>query len=522
MLGLIALALILSYTFVYLIIWPIIRYFLDPKGLRKYPNFSPLSAFTDFRHCYLASQGFRSKDLYEEHTRGGEPVLRIGPNSLSFCDTRAIKGIYGHSTRCLKDHSYAVLSGSHRQLFDVVDKNDHSRKRRLLSAAFAIKHLEKWEYKVTYTAERLFKAFDAKCTLPLISSVPETADLTLDFGHWINLWTIEAINYICLSSTMDLLDTGTDEVTAEKRDGTMYRGRYRFCMNQSAWAQAVLVWDYKLWPAVKRLSQVIPSQYRVKWKNGEPWDDIIYHQAASRLRRHQSGEKLDDFFSCLMNDKNGEPNNLEWGEIVAEIGALINAGSDTTAIALTQALEHLIKHPQYLRELREEVDAVLGPEEVIAPYEKVKHLTYLRAVIDESLRIIPATSAGLPRRTPPEGTNIMDLWIPGDTSVSMTIYAAHRDPKVFKNPEEFNPRRWLDPEERKRMEHAFIPFSTGGRGCIGRNISYLEQTIMLASLLHRYDFALSGPDFELPRFEAFNIICGEMPIEIWRREPGGE
>ncbi|KAK6206431.1 hypothetical protein LQW54_007724 [Pestalotiopsis sp. IQ-011] len=112
----------------------------------------------------------------------------------------------------------------------------------------------------------------------------------------------------------------------------------------------------------------------------------------------------------------------------------------------------------------------------------------------------------------------MDLWIPGDTSVSMTIFAAHRNPSVFKDPEEFHPRRWLVPEERKRMEHAFIPLSTGGRGCIGRNISYLEQTIMLASLVHRYDFALSGPDFELPQFEAFNIICGEMPIKIWRRE----
>ncbi|ETS87861.1 hypothetical protein PFICI_01689 [Pestalotiopsis fici W106-1] len=370
MLGTIALAAILVYTLAYLVLWPIVLYFWDPKGVRKYPNFSPLSGITGFRHCYLAAQGFRSKHLYEEHARRGEPVLRIDPNSLSFCDTRAIKGIYGHGTKCLKDHSYVVLAGSHRQLFDVVDKNEHSRKRRLLSAAFAIKHLEKWEYKVTYTAERLFKAFDAKCTPPLTASVPDPDDLNLDFGHWINLWTIEAINYICLSSEMDLLDTGTDGVTAERRDGTMYRGRYRFSMNQNAWAQAVLVWDYKLWPLVKRLSQIIPSQYQTKWKNGEPWDDIIYHQAASRLRRHQDGEKLDDFFSCLMHDKDGEPNNLEWGEIVAEI-----------------ALEHLIKHPQYMKALREEIDAVMGPDEVIASYEKVKHLPYLRAVIDESLAL---------------------------------------------------------------------------------------------------------------------------------------
>jgi benzoate 4-monooxygenase len=65
-------------------------------------------------------------------------------------------------------------------------------------------------------------------------------------------------------------------------------------------------------------------------------------------------------------------------------------------------------------------------------------------------------------------------------------------------------------------------FSTGGRGCIGRNISYLEQTVVLASLVHRYDFALPGPEWELSRFEAFNLIVGPMPMKVWRREVSDE
>ncbi|KAK9783600.1 putative Cytochrome P450 [Seiridium cardinale] len=140
-----------------------------------------------------------------------------------------------------------------------------------------------------------------------------------------------------------------------------------------------------------------------------------------------------------MKDKTGTPNNLERGEIVSEIGAILNAGSDTTGIALTHVLELLIKHPQYMQELRNEVDSVLDEDGVIAPYDKVKDLPYLRACIDKALHIVPATSAGLSRRTLQEG--IMDEWIPGDTSISRTIYAAHRDPQIFPNPEEFNPRR---------------------------------------------------------------------------------
>ena len=100
----------------------------------------------------------------------------------------------------------------------------------------------------------------------------------------------------------------------------------------------------------------------------------------------------------------------------------------------------------------------------------------------------------------------------------MTTYAAHHDHTVFQYPGEYNPLRWTDPQARKRMEPYFIPFSTGGRGCLGRNISYLEQHVVLATLVHRYNFALPSPDYELKRFEANNLQMGVMPLKIWRRE----
>lgn len=173
---------------------------------------------------------------------------------------------------------------------------------------------------------------------------------------------------------------------------------------------------------------------------------------------------------------------------------------------MTQILDLLSRHPVHLETLRKELDAVLDGDEIVAPYDKVKDLPFLRACIDEGLRIIPPTSAGLPRRTPPEGAHILGEWISGNTSVSMTIYAARRDETIFPDPEQFNPHRWMEVEERKRMEPYFIPFSAGARGCIGRNISYLEQTVVLASLVHRYDFTLPNPRWELKRHEAFNVL----------------
>lgn len=271
------------------------------------------------------------------------------------------------------------------------------------------------------------------------------------------------------------------------------------------------MWDYKHFPLIARLSKLSPK-WREVWRKGEPWGDVVYYQAATRLQRYLAGENLDDFFSSLMEDKNGNSNNLEWGEVVAEVGAIINAGADTTSIALTNALELL------LRTLREEVDSVIDEDEIIAPYDKVKSLPFLRACLDEGLRISPPTSAGLPRRTPPEGAEILGQWIPGDTSVWMTIYAAHRDPDIFPEPEEYRPERWMDSEARKRMEPYFMPFSAGARSCLGRNITYLEQMVVLASIVKRYELALVSPDFQLERREASNLLVGELPVKIWRRK----
>ncbi|OQE18768.1 hypothetical protein PENSTE_c017G02667 [Penicillium steckii] len=156
---------------------------------------------------------------------------------------------------------------------------------------------------------------------------------------------------------------------------------------------------------------------------------------------------------------------------MAEVGGLINAGAETTSIALTNVLEFLLHNPKHLQELREEIDVVLDEDELIAP---------------------PPTPAGLPRRTPPEGAQILSEFIPGDTT--------------------------MDPESRKKMKPDFISFSSGARGCLGCNISYLKQMVVVATIAHRYEFALPSPNFQLVRKEPFNLLVGELPLKIWCRE----
>ncbi|KAI9739221.1 MAG: hypothetical protein M1834_007434 [Cirrosporium novae-zelandiae] len=497
---------------------PVFDYFRDVKGLRRFPNMDLFSGMTNLSFMIESHKGFRSKRLYELHSKG-MPVIRTGPNSLSYGDVRAIKAsntvlheadIYGHSTKCTKDDAYIITSGSHFHLADVVNKTDHARKRKVLSSAYALKNLEEWEHKVTDKTQRLVNQFDKICRQSKSTPI-------VDYRSWTNFFSLDAIADIGLSERLGFLDRGDDKCLAEHRNGKTWEVNFRECLYANSRAQSGIMWSYNWYKLLVKMTNVLSPWYRRLWKLNEGWDGIVLRRASERFRRYQKGENLDDFFRSLMEDKKGNINNLEWGEIVAEVSIMMNAGSTTTAIAMANVFFQIHKHPEILHKLRSEIDSVLDPAETIAPYEKVRYLPYLRACLDESMRLYPPTSHGLPRSTPPEGTSILGEWIPGNTTVSMSAFVAHRDTTVFPDPETYNPDRWLG-DAGKELQPYFIAFSAGARGCIGRNISYLEQTIVLATMLHRYECELLHPGWEPERRETLNLHLGSLPMKIRRRE----
>lgn len=477
---------------------------------------STFSGISNIPYMIVAHTGARSQHLAKLHKK--DPILRTGPNTLSFGSVQAIKDIYGHGTPCTKDESYVVTAGTHYHLADVVEKHDHARKRKVLSSAYALKNLEAWEYKVADKVQRMIDQFDRRCTAPLKRGEwPCEQDLNIDFRMWTNFFSLDAIADIGLSERLGFLDQGHDGVVAQRTDGSLYETNLRERLYPNARKQSLLVWSYDHYPLLNKISHVIPY-YRRMGQAAAGWDDIVLRRASMRLERYRKGEKLDDFFTAMMEDKNGSPNNLEWGEIVAEVNIMMNAGSVTTAIALANVMYQLLKNPDILRKLREEVDSVLDPEEVVAPYDKIKHLPYLKACLDESLRLWPPTPHNLPRKTPPEGTWVMGQFVPGNTTVGISALVAHRDETMFPEAEKFIPERFLG-EKGKELQTSFLAFSAGARGCIGRNISYLEQAVLLASVVHRYNFAL-GRGFVLQREETMNHILGDMPVKAWRRDFG--
>ncbi|UKZ50320.1 hypothetical protein TrVGV298_004578 [Trichoderma virens] len=278
----------------------------------------------------------------------------------------------------------------------------------------------------------------------------------------------------------------------------------------------MLIWSTKWFSSLRFVLKKLPGFFQTQWRKGQGFDEMVHYLVQQRLRRYKNGEQLEDFVGCLFQDKHGDARNLEIGEIEAEVATLLDAGSDTTAISLTHAMYFLLRTPVALSRLREELRVALDDSQEVSKYAKVKNLPYLHACINESLRLLPPVAFGLNRMTPPEGLMIDGNWIPGNTLVGVPAYTAHRNP-LFSSSEQYQPERWLK-DNIKETQGIFIPFSTGARGCIGRNISYIEQTVLLATLVQRYDLSLADSGWNLDHEEAFNLWPGPLPLKIRRRE----
>ncbi|KAK2598761.1 hypothetical protein N8I77_012149 [Diaporthe amygdali] len=487
------------------LIHPLLLYLWDQKKLRRFPNYTKLSGITGLGYVYERCRGFRSRSLHLAHQQ--HRIIRIGPNSLSFSSPEAIRSIYGHSTQCYKGDMYDLTRGGHASLLDVVDKGEHARKRRLLSNAFATRNLQQWEFKIADKVRRLLVQFDASCG--------GCGEGQIDFRRWTNLFTVDAITDIAASYRTGCLDRGDDFIEFLGGDGDEKRCRYIECLHAPRRLNSIVVWCGSWFPWLRRVLGMLPG-LRAQWKKGLLFDELASHVAYQRVQRHVDGEEVDDLVGSLLQDKQGLPRNLDIGEVTAEMILFMDAGSDTTAIALTHVMYYLLRNPEALSRLRQEVNEAVAADVIIAPDATVRNLPYLRACLDESLRLSPPVAFGLNRKTPEEGMHIDGHWIPGGTTVAVPAYTAHRNPDIFDEPEEFRPERWLG-DGAKKAQASFIPFSTGGRGCIGRNISYMEQSILVATLIRRYDFELPSPDWQLQWEEAFNLWPGPMPLSIRRR-----
>ncbi len=436
----------------------LVCYFHDPKQLRRFPAPS-IAAFSNIWMMYQQYNHKRALSTHAVHERLGK-IVRVGPNHISFVGRQATKDIYGHGTPAQKDKFYISFTGTHESSLDVTDRHMHSEKRKRLAAAFAQKRIADMEHLVVEDIHRLLVRFDK----------------AVDDGEIINVrWYIHMLLFdltgdLVFSENLGCVERGNDVMQAQKLDGTKYWAKPANALRNSLRIGSTLGWNANYFNLLKRL-----SWWHEGWKGGADFTAIVLHMVRTRLEKEKEGQELNDFFKSLVWDRNGEPLGLEIGEMVAECGLLLNAGSDTTSIVLTGTMYLLTKWPRTAEKLRKELEDALGDSEDpgVCAFDEVKNLPYLRACVDEAMRMRPPLRGGLPRVTPPEGMMIAGEWIAGNTTVSVPTYSLHHDADLFSDPWTYKPERWLE-DDAADLQQVFIPFSAGGRGCSKSSFSTLS------------------------------------------------
>jgi cytochrome P450 len=188
-------------------------------------------------------------------------------------------------------------------------------------------------------------------------------------------------------------------------------------------------------------------------------------------------EERDDVLSLLVAARHEDGSPMSDAEIHDELLTLLVAGHETTATALSWAIERLIRHPDKLARLREEVEA--GED------------AYLTATIQETLRLRPVIVGVLRRLTEP--IELGGYQLPAGVTVMPSIHLIHRDPNIYPEPDRFRPERFL---ETPPGTYTWIPFGGGVRRCLGATFAQQEMAIVLRELVARRTISPVDPAAE--------------------------
>ncbi|KAJ6031602.1 hypothetical protein N7540_002334 [Penicillium herquei] len=354
----------LGVTFFIFAIFPIISYFRDSKRLRRFPSVS-VAALTNGWSILHQYRQTRTAAVHEAHQHHGD-VVRIGPTYVSFAKTQAIKDMYGHGTKATKDHFYRALESTHLNVSDSQDRAVHSTKRRRFAQALAQKSIVDLEGMMKPHLKAMIAYVDHRCKNP-----DPTHAIDLKFVILATLYDLNSV--VMFSENPKFLERDTLVCPAETITGETYTADMYQAFFRGGHVSSTVGWA----PRSVRLLRAL-SWWHEDWKAGGEGRDITIHFLRKRMKRDfdliKSGEQpIDDLMTTL-------------------------AAGENTEIGTTNVVYLLARHPCIAKKLRQELDAALGHDRSGLPtYAAIKGLPYLRACIDEGLRLRPSIELGVPR-----------------------------------------------------------------------------------------------------------------------------
>nr|AVY05535.1 cytochrome P450 monooxygenase [Nodulisporium sp.] len=428
-------------------------------------------------------------DVEKLHRKYG-PVVRIAPDEVTFAQPEAWTDILrADRPMFLKDPVWwAAQPDLHEALMTAIQPESHARIRKILAPAFTTRALKAQEtilqHYVNLLIERLRDHADRKAVI--------------DIAPWFNFTTFDIFGDLGYGESFKCLED------------SRYHPWISMIFNSEK--GACYIYAARFYPLIEWMLMkcIPPSVKKVQHDHRQFIVDKVQRRLNFEVERP-------DIMSYVIKENKDRTLPLE--TINSTFLELTTAGSDTVATVLGGTLNYLVRNPDKLGVLEQEVRRL---EEGDLNLNTLQDLVYLNAVLKEGLRLCPPVPWILPRRVPHEGAFICGTWLPAGTAVSIQAYSMNRNPEYFYKASLFLPERWLpdamadplSPFSHDRRE-AVQPFSVGPWSCLGQNLAWAEMRLILAKLLWTFDFE-AGNRLDWENLKTF-LLVEKKPIEVKMR-----
>ncbi|TBU40615.1 cytochrome P450 [Dichomitus squalens] len=449
--------------------------------------------------AYSATNGRIPQDVRSLHDQYGD-IVRTGPNELHIRDPTVLAALW--SVPRGPGFIGTSLSRTRQPMVGIQNPDEHQRRRRPWTRGMGPVALKEYEHIIAKRGQQLMERFEEN-----------KEEVSLD--QWFHYFVFDFMSDMAFGGGTELLRNG------ERSNPWSMLGKS---------LQIVVVFSRLPWLGV--YGGYIPGA-------GRALRALQSRSSEFTAQRVKRGSTTRDLFYYLNNEdlpnvQPPPPNHLIDDGVLAIVG-----GTDTTAITLTNLFYFLLTHPDVYTALQGEVDKFYPPEEDGFNPKYHRDMTYLQAVINETLRVFPPNPMGGQRQVLPNGPPVIvnNLHIPPGTVIWLSPYTYHRDPRSFTLPDTFWPERWLIASGHTKLEDArlptgstgshipvefvhndtaFCPFGGGPIGCVGKGLALLEIRTVTCALLQKFDVRTRhGWDSQeyLKNMKTF-VTSGRRPLPV--------
>ncbi|KAM5565798.1 cytochrome P450 81Q32 [Rosa sericea] len=241
-------------------------------------------------------------------------------------------------------------------------------------------------------------------------------------------------------------------------------------------------------------------------------------------RKGQSGsvseQRSKTMVDVLLSLQETEPEYYTDEIIRGLMQVMLSAGTETSAGTMEWGFPLLLNNPEALAKAQTEIDVQIGQTRLIEEADPA-NLPYLHGIINETLRMYPAAPLLVPHESSQECT-LGGHHVPRGTVLLVNMWAIHNDPKLWEQPEQFKPERFLTPQK-EANGFKLLPFGTGRRGCPGEGLATRIVGLALGSLIQCFEWERNGEEMvdmsegaglTVPKAQALLAKCRPRPIML--------